>query len=404
MASFIYKARNVQGESIHGIIDAADENKAASAIEHLGLIPIQISHNTGSYSGSFMQFRIKRISRQELLIFTRQLSTLVATGAPLITSIQNVADQAQNPRFKQILGNIVSSLESGVSFSESLAQYPDIFGDLYVSLIKVGEAGGLLDKVLARLAELSVQEIDLRSRITSALVYPAVLASVAFIIVNFVLVAVLPKFTAIFEASSAKLPLPTRALLGLSYLARNYWWLMALAAVFILNTLRNYYRTPDGRRYFDSLFLRLPLFGPLTLKVMVSRLARSIAALTKSGVPVLEALTVVETTVSNVVLQNMIKDTRAAISSGQSLTEPFKASGLFPPMVIQLINTGERTGRLDKMFDQIADFYEPEIEFTIRNLTSLLEPIMLLVMGTVVVFIALSVLLPIFNLISVIKK
>lgn len=404
MASFIYKARNVQGESIHGIIDAADENKAASAIEHLGLIPIQISHNTGSYSGSFMQFRIKRISRQELLIFTRQLSTLVATGAPLITSIQNVADQAQNPRFKQILGNIVSSLESGVSFSESLAQYPDIFGDLYVSLIKVGEAGGLLDKVLARLAELSVQEIDLRSRITSALVYPAVLASVAFIIVNFVLVAVLPKFTAIFEASSAKLPLPTRALLGLSYLARNYWWLMVLAAVFILNALRNYYRTPDGRRYFDSLFLRLPLFGPLTLKVMVSRLARSIAALTKSGVPVLEALTVVETTVSNVVLQNMIKDTRAAISSGQSLTEPFKASGLFPPMVIQLINTGERTGRLDKMFDQIADFYEPEIEFTIRNLTSLLEPIMLLVMGTVVVFIALSVLLPIFNLISVIKK
>lgn len=404
MASFIYKARNVQGESIHGIIDAADENKAASAIEHLGLIPIQISHNTGSYSGSFMQFRIKRISRQELLIFTRQLSTLIATGAPLITSIQNVADQAQNPGFKQILGNIVSSLESGVSFSESLAQYPDIFGDLYVSLIKVGEAGGLLDKVLARLAELSVQEIDLRSRITSALVYPAVLASVAFIIVNFVLVAVLPKFTAIFEASSAKLPLPTRALLGLSYLARNYWWLMALAAVFILNALRNYYRTPDGRRYFDSLFLRLPLFGPLTLKVMVSRLARSIAALTKSGVPVLEALTVVETTVSNVVLQNMIKDTRAAISSGQSLTEPFKASGLFPPMVIQLINTGERTGRLDKMFDQIADFYEPEIEFTIRNLTSLLEPIMLLVMGTVVVFIALSVLLPIFNLISVIKK
>ncbi len=404
MASFIYKARNVQGESIHGIIDAADENKAASAIEHLGLIPIQISHNTGSYSGSFMQFRIKRISRQELLIFTRQLSTLIATGAPLITSIQNVADQAQNPRFKQILGSIVSSLESGVSFSESLAQYPDIFGDLYVSLIKVGEAGGLLDKVLARLAELSVQEIDLRSRITSALVYPAVLASVAFIIVNFVLVAVLPKFTAIFEASSAKLPLPTRALLGLSYLARNYWWLMALAAVFILNALRNYYRTPDGRRYFDSLFLRLPLFGPLTLKVMVSRLARSIAALTKSGVPVLEALTVVETTVSNVVLQNMIKDTRAAISSGQSLTEPFKASGLFPPMVIQLINTGESTGRLDKMFDQIADFYEPEIEFTIRNLTSLLEPIMLLVMGTVVVFIALSVLLPIFNLISVIKK
>jgi len=413
MANFNYKARDAQGRLTQGLIDAEDETKAALSIEKLGLSPIDIqkkgdvsiflSVNEGKIETSPF-FWTKKVSHQELLIFTRQLSTLISTGAPLITSLENVAGQTQNLRFKQIIKNIISSLESGLSFSESLAQYSDIFGNLYVSLIKVGEAGGLLDKVLSRLAELSTQEIDLRSRIRSALVYPVVLALVAFVIVNFVLVAVLPKFVTIFEASSAKLPLPTKVLLSLSYIVRNFWWLIGLGIIFVLNSLKNYYRTSAGRYRIDSLFLRLPLFGPLTLKVMISRLSRSIAALTKSGVPVLEALTVVEETIPNVVLQKMIKDTRTAISQGQNLTEPFQASGLFPPMVIQLINTGERTGRLDQMFDQIAAFYEPEIEFTVRNLTSLLEPVMLLVMGLIVAFIALSVLLPIFNLIKVIRQ
>lgn len=404
MATFNYKARDTQGRLAQGLIDAEDETKAALSIEKLGLSPVGISLNTGFDVGGLMKFRMKRISHQELLVFTRQLSTLISTGAPLITSLENVSDQTQNLMFKQVIKNIISSLKGGLSFSESLAQYPDIFGNLYTSLIKVGEAGGLLDKVLSRLAELSTQEIDLRSRIRSALVYPVVLALVAFVIVNFVLIAVLPKFVVIFEASSAKLPLPTRILLSLSYIVRNFWWLIGLGAIFGLNSLRNYYRTSAGRYRIDSLILRLPLFGPLALKVMISRLSRSIAALTKSGVPVLEALSVVEKTIPNVVLQKMIKDTRAAISQGQSLTEPFHASGLFPSMVIQLINTGERTGRLDQMFDQIAGFYEPEIEFTVRNLTSLLEPVMLLVMGSIVAFIALSVLLPIFNLIKVIRQ
>ncbi len=404
MATFVYKARDSQGKLVKGVVDADDETKAAAGVEKMGLIPVEISFQAAVDVNSLMRFKFKRVSHQEILVFTRQLSTLVGTGAPLITSLENVAEQTQNFRFKQVVRNIIGSLESGISFSESLAQYPDIFGSLYVSLIKVGEAGGLLDRVLARLAELSTQEIDMRSRIRSALVYPVVLALIAFVIVNFVLVAILPKFVVIFEASSAKLPLPTQILLTLSYIVRTYWWLLGLGVIIGLSALRSYYRTPAGRFQIDSLLLHLPLFGPLSLKVMISRMSRSIAALTKSGVPVLEALTVIESSVSNVVLQKMIGNTRVAISQGQSLTEPFKASGLFPPLVIQMINTGERTGRLDQMFEQIANFYEPEIEFTVRNLTSLLEPIMLLVMGIIVAFIAMSVLLPIFNLISVIRR
>lgn len=390
---------------MRGLIDAQDETSAALGIERLGLSPVSITLPAGIISlNNLFNKQFRKISHQELLVFTRQLSTLIATGTPLTQSLQNVYEQTQNIRFKQVIDNIIDSLKAGTSFSDSLSQYPQIFTNLYISLVRVGETGGILDKVLSRLADLSTEELNLRSRLRSALVYPVVLAIVAFLIVNFVLVGVLPKFVAIFEASSARLPLPTKILLTMSYLLRNFWWLFALGAIFGLGWFRRYYRLSAGRLRVDSLILRLPLFGPLILKVLVCRFSRSVAALTKSGIPVLEALSVVEDTISNVVLRGIIQNIRSSISSGQSLTEPFKASGLFPPMVIQLINTGERTGRIDEMFDQIASFYEPEIESTMRNLTSLLEPAMLLLMGGVVAFIALSVLLPIFNLISIIRR
>jgi type IV pilus assembly protein PilC len=404
MTTYIYKARNANGRLIKGMIEAENEIGAAQAIERLGFSPISVHSQANVSLEQIFGKGFRRITHQEILVFTRQLSTLIATGVPLIQALENVNDQTQNIRFKQVIGGTIDSLKNGLTFSESLSPYPQIFSPLYVSLVKVGEAGGILDKVLIRLAELSTQEIELRSRLTSALVYPAVLAVVAFLIVNFVLVGVLPKFVAIFEASSSNLPLPTKILLSTSNLLRNYWWLLVLIVVFILGWFRRYYHSSSGRFQVDSLIVRLPMFGPFILKVMVSRLARSIAALTKSGIPILEALSVVEPTISNVLLRGVIQNIRTAISQGQSLTEPFKASGLFPPMVIQLINTGEHSGKLDEMFDKIADFYEPEIESTVRNMTSLLEPVMLLVMGGVVAFIALSVLLPIFNLINIIKR
>jgi type IV pilus assembly protein PilC len=405
MATFTYKARDAQGQSVSGVIEAEAETAAALRVEKLGLIPVSIKAQAEYVAPApAWRFGARKVSYQELLVFTRQLATLSATGAPLLQSLRNVAEQTDNPRFRAIVNNIISAVEGGSSLSEALAMHPEVFRGLYISLVKVGETAGILDKVLRRLSEISTKEIDLRSRLRSALIYPAVLSLVAFAIVNFVLVGVLPKFVAIFEASSAKLPLPTKILLFLSNALRSYWWLLAAGALVIFSALRNYYRTEAGRYHIDSVLLRLPLFGPLNLKVMVAGFSRSVAALTQSGIPVLEALAVVENTVSNSVLRRMLRDTRKAISEGQSLTEPFRASGLFPPMVIQLINTGERSGKLDEMFNQIADFYEPEIEFTVRNMTSLLEPVMLLAMGLVVSFIALSVLLPIFNLISVIRR
>ncbi|OGX45245.1 MAG: hypothetical protein A3G38_00820 [Omnitrophica WOR_2 bacterium RIFCSPLOWO2_12_FULL_51_8] len=292
MPTFTYKARDAVGRLTRGFIDAEDQLKAAFNIEKLGLSPIDISTPGRPYhpKNLMMVFSFKKVSRQEALVFTRQLSTLISTGAPLIQSLNNVREQAQNIRFKQVIAGLIASLEGGLSFSAALSQYPHIFPKLYVSLVKVGETAGLLDKVLARLADLSTQEIDMQSRLRSALVYPAVLAGIAFLIVNFVLVGILPKFVSIFEASSAKLPLPTKVLLSLSYILNRFWWLLILAVIFGLSSLRNYHRSPAGRLKIDALLLRLPFAGPLLLKIMVARFSRSTAALVMSGVPVLEAL------------------------------------------------------------------------------------------------------------------
>ncbi|MDD2703077.1 MAG: type II secretion system F family protein [Candidatus Omnitrophica bacterium] len=405
MLSFAYKARDPNGKLVNGIINAEGEINAASAIEKLGLSPVSISlQAVQSNVNSVFGFYKKKISHQDILSFTRQLATLISTGEPLIQSLNSIAGETGNARFKQIIKNLVFQLESGSSFSAALSKYPEVFPRLYVNLVNVGETGGLLDKILNRLAKLSTQELALRSRLQAALVYPAVLAGVAFLIVNFVLVGVLPRFVTIFEASSVKPPIPTRIILFMSGMLRNFWWAFLLAGLIGLNRFRAYYRSEQGRFAVDSFILRLPLFGPLILKIIVSRFSRSLASLIQSGIPVYEALSVVEATVSNSALRKVIKDTRIAIAHGQSVSEPFKASGLFPSLVIQLINTGEHSGRLDKMFDEIADFYEPEIEYTVRNLTSLLEPAMLLGMGLVVAFIALAVLMPIFNLINVVRR
>jgi len=404
MPTYTYKARDINGKLIRGVIEAENPTFAAKSVEGLGFIPISVSSRRLIFDKNILSLYFRTISHQELLVFTRQLSTLITTGAPLIQSLNNVLEQTQNPRFKQVLSNIITSLKNGINLSDSLAQYPKIFPKLYVSLVRVGETGGLLDKVLLRLADLSTQEISLRSRLRSAITYPIVLAVVAFLIINFVLLEVLPKFVSIFEASQAKIPLPTKILLSSSNLLTNFWWLLLILIILGLLWLRKYYRSTRGRLRIDQLILQLPLFGPLILKIMVSRFSRSVAALTKSGIPVLEALAVVENTLSNAVLQGIVKDIRSAISEGENLVQTFRQSGLFPPMVIQLIDTGEHSGKLDEMFDQIANFYEPEIESTIRDLTSLLEPAMLLIMGGIVTFIALSVLLPIFNLISIIRR
>ncbi len=404
MPKYIYRARDKSGQLITGAVDSDDEYAVASSLRNLGYSVVQITAQpkTQELISSFSQ-RFKGISRQEIIVFTRQLAILIRTGNTLMSSLDNVAEQIRNPKFKEIIKQVSRDVQGGLSFSEAASKQPKVFDKFFVSMVKVGETGGLLDEVLERLASLGTQELEIRTRIQSALIYPVALVFLSLLVVNFILIGVLPHFVSIFEASQAKLPLPTRIILGLSWTLRNLWFVILGALIFLVMWLKKYISTPDGRYNMDKKILDFPIFGELYLKVMISRFSRAMAALTKSGIPFLDGLAVVENTVPNLVLRRKFEDIHRAISEGQNLTEVFKASGIFPPMVIQLISSGERSGKLDEMFSEVASFYEPEVEYALRNMTSLLEPFLLLIMGVIVGFIALSVLLPIFNLIKIIR-
>jgi len=403
--TYTYKARNRQGELISGSLEAEDERAVAANLDNLGYSVIEIAPKGGelglSASGVFDRFQ--RIQKQEVIIFTRQLATLIRSGMALSPSLGTVCKQTVNKKFRVILEDVCQSVQQGASFSETLSRYPAIFPELFVSMVEVGETGGMLDKVLDRLATLGTQELDISSRITSALIYPIVLVVVAFLIVNFLMIGVLPKFVMVFRASQATLPIPTQIVLSLSWMLRKLWFPILFCIGLASLYFRNYIRKPEGKYKFHSWMLKLPIFGKLYNKIQISRFARTLSTLTSSGITLLHGLSVVEKTVTNAVIRREIVNIRTAISEGRPLVEPFKASGFFSPMVVQMISTGEKSGKLDEVLEEISGFYEPEIEYTIKNLTALLEPFMLLTMGVMVAFIALSVLLPIFNLIKVFR-
>ena len=402
MPKYSYRARDKSGQLVTGTMENGSEYEVAANLRDLGYSVIGITAQAGlqEYAGNLGQF-FSRISRQEIIVFTRQLATLLRTGNTLTSSLDSVAEQVRNPKLKEVIREIMRDVQGGMSLSRAVTKHPKVFDSFFVSMVKIGETGGLLDEVLERLASLGAQELEIRSRVQAALIYPIVLISLSLLVVSFILIAVLPNFVAIFEASQAKLPTPTRVILALSSGLRSYWYIGVGAVGF---WLKNYASTAEGRYRIDGYLLKLPLFGDLYLKVMVSRFSRAMAALTKTGVPFHEGLAVVETSINNSVLRKIFEDIRERINVGQGVTEAFRSSGIFPPMVIQLMSSGEKSGHMDEMFSEVASFYEPEVEYTLRNLTSLLEPFLLLIMGSIVGFIALSVLLPIFNLIKIVKS
>lgn len=404
MPTYTYKARDRQGEPLTATIEAENELSAAMSLRSIGysVISIEREAQLKANLADFWQ-KIRKTYQYELVLFSRQLASLLKAGITITQALSSIAEQTKNKILKETINTVLKDILAGISFSEALTRHPGIFSDLFVSMIKVGETAGILDEVLDRLAQLAAQELEVKTRIKSAMTYPLILVTVAIIIVSFLLVNIIPKFVVVFEAYEAKLPLATQILLGISFLTRRLYVLfIAVFAIFIF-LFRRYLKTKKGRYKFDFYLLRLPLFGQLYLKLIVARFSRTLGALVKSGVSILEALSVTEKTVGNSVISRVIDNIRSAITEGQSLAEPFKASGVFPATVIQMVSLGEKSGKLDQMLIEVADFYDREVDYTIRNITTALEPLLLLTMGAMVAFIALSVLLPIFNLIKVFR-
>ncbi len=340
------------------------------------------------------------VSAKEMSIFTRQLSTMIDAGLPLVQSLEILASQADNKTFQKTLTGVRSAVESGSTLANALRQFPKVFDDLYTNMVEAGEAGGILDNVLQRLAVYIEKNVKLKAAVKSAMIYPTAVIAIMMLIVFALMKWVVPVFTKLFLDLGVALPLPTRIVMNISFLVQSFWWLMGLGLVGAIFAVRAYYATPGGRYLIDSMLLRIPLVGILLRKVATARFCRTLGTLLASGVPILDGLTITARTSGNAVIEKALLAVRKAVEEGRTLVEPLKNSGVFPSMVSQMIGVGEQTGALDAMLSKIADFYEEEVDTAVKDLLTIMEPIILVMIGVIVGGIVISLYLPLFDLIG----
>ena len=405
MPKFKYRARDRFGSFLTGVVEADGRIILAQNLRKLGYNVISIRElNTFEQSIERLLQKLRGIPKQEILVVTRQLGTMLSAGIPMLPCLESIANQTPIEKLKFVLRQIINDVRQGLSLSQALGKHTDVFSDLFVNIVHVGESTGQVDQTLSRLAQAGTKEQQLRAKVKAALTYPCVLIIAGIVVVVFLLVKIIPQFSQIFLSADVALPLPTKILLSISGFFQSFWWLLLILVVALVAGLQKFVKTENGRYHVDHFILRIPIVGELLLKSTIASMTRSLGLLTKSGVTILNALEVVEKTIGNRVMVRIIQNVRSQVTEGKKLTEPLAMSGFFPPMVIQMLSAGEETGNLDRMFEEIADFYDIEVNTMVDNLTSLLEPFLLLVMGGVVAFIALSVLLPIFNLVKVFRK
>jgi type IV pilus assembly protein PilC len=343
-----------------------------------------------------------KVGDRDLAVVTRQLATMIDAGLPLVQCLEILSQQQEKKAFKKTLHDIRVDVEGGATFSAALKRHPKVFSTLYTNMVEAGEAGGILDAILNRLAAYIEKAMALKKRVKSAMFYPTTIVSVAVVVVTFLLIYVIPTFQQLFEGFGATLPLPTVIVLELSRFVRAYILFMVAGLIALVVGLRFYYRTPGGRRAIDSLLLKLPIFGPLVQKVAVAKFTRTLGTLVSSGVAILEGLDITARTAGNKVVEEAVLRARTTIAQGKTIAEPLQSSGVFPPMVVHMIAVGEQTGALDRMLNKIADFYDEEVDTAVAGLTSLLEPLLVIFLGVIIGGVVIAMYLPIFKLISVV--
>lgn len=394
MAVFKYKARNPEGRVLQGSVDAENEDAARSALRGRKLTVLEI----GTAPGGGLFRRGPKVKQKDVVIFSRQLATMVSSGMALVQSVQIIAEQVESKAFKAVLFQIRDDISSGVNIADSLAKHPTVFPPLYVNMVKAGETGGSLDSILDRLSTYLEKAEALKEKIKSAMMYPAVIAVVAIGVVVFLMVKVIPQFQEMFASMGGELPVPTKILIGTSeFLQANILFLLGGAAALVVG-VTVFRRTETGAQAIDSLMLKLPVFGSLLIRFTVARFSRTLGTLQKSGVPILESMDIVAKTAGNKVVENAIMQARASMREGEGVTGPLRATKVFPPMVIQMVGAGEETGKLDDMLMKIADFYEEEVNTATEGLLKLIEPLLMVVMGGTVGFIVIGMFMPLFEM------
>jgi general secretion pathway protein F len=413
MPVYAYKGLNEKGRNVGGIIDADSPKSARIKLRRSGIFPTDLNETREKPSGTAAQptsrFNLdlaglfERITPQDLALMTRQLATLVGAGLPLVECLGALVEQVDSAKQKKILSQVRERVVEGGTLADAMKAHPSVFNDLYVSMVRAGEASGALDLVLIRLAEYTERAAALQAKVRSALTYPVFMGVASMVILFFLLSYVVPKVTKIFQETHAQLPTMTIILLAISGFLANYWWAVVGLAVVVGAGVRLWKRTPAGHVQFDRLVLRIPYFGKVLKKVALARFARTLSTLLLGGIPLLQALDIVKHVVSNMVLSNAIEDGRNSIREGHSVADPLKKSGLFPPLLIHMIAVGEKSGELESMLARAADAYDGEVEASVSALSSIMEPVLVLFMGGVVLFIVMAILLPIFQLNDLVK-
>jgi len=401
MPIFIWEGTSKNNEIKKGEIEAVDENAVRGLLRRQGFKTIEVKKKPKDLD-EYLPFLKARIKEKNVVVFCRIFSTMINAGLPLIQCLDLLAQQEQNKAFSKIIRSVKEDIEGGTSLTVALKKYPDIFDDLFVNLIAAGEAGGILDVILERLSAYMEKAMKLKARVKGAMTYPISVLVISFSVVALLLLKVIPVFKTMFESMGGQLPGPTAFLIDASNFTKNYFLYIIAIIVIIFVAFKRFYKTDKGRLIVDSLVLKAPIFGDLLKKVAVAKFSRTLSTMMSSGVPIMEGLAIVSKTSGNVVVENALLKTRQSIAEGRSIAEPLAETGIFPPMVVQMISVGEATGALDSMLSKIATFYDDEIDVAVDNMTALLEPVMMVFLGGVVGGMIIAMYLPIFKLASVV--
>ncbi|MFH1626401.1 MAG: type II secretion system inner membrane protein GspF [Pseudomonadota bacterium] len=408
MPVFEYRAFDSDGKRVKGIIDADSSRVARLKLRTTGIFPVEIWEDTRAKiplpsRELKLSWIFRRIKAQEVTTMTRQLSTLIGAGLPLVASLTALINQVDNPSLKKIITQVREDVTKGSPLADAMACHPHVFPALYVNMVRAAEASGTLETILSRLADFSENQVRLRNRIWAALAYPVLMVFIGGGVLAFLVTFVMPTISKIFSEMHQALPLPTIVLISVSGFMRGFWWVIVLSIILFALGMNTYIRTKSGRLLYDRLKLKVPPFGSLVKKTALARFSRTLGMLLKSGIPLLLSLDIVKNVVGNRILSQAIESARENVREGEDIAGPLGRSRVFPPLVIHMISAGEKSGELEDMLMRVADSYDNEVETTVSTMTSVLEPVLILLMGLIVGFIVLATLLPILEMNQIIR-
>ena len=400
MPMFEYTARAPSGQIQKGQLDVGSKDDVSAYLRKNRLILVSVREAPKQIN---ISFGAQRIKTRDIVIFTRQFATMINAGLPLVQSLNILATQTENKALRDVTKAVVYDVESGHTLADAFSKHPKAFTDLYVNMVAAGEAGGILDTILLRLATFLEKNDALVRKVKGAMVYPGVIITVAIVAIAVLLIFVIPTFESMFSSAGMELPLPTRIVIGMSNALINYWWVGLLAIGGAIFAIRQYYNTSNGRKQLDGMLLRAPVLGDMLRKSAVSRFTRTLGTLVSSGVSILDGLEITAKTAGNRVIHDAVMASRQSIAGGETIAAPLEKSKVFPPMVISMIAVGEQTGGLDEMLSKIADFYDEEVDVAVSALLSLMEPAMIVILGVIVGGMVIAMYLPIFDMMNAVQ-